>query len=118
MVKMGCRSGASQASVQVCNRTRAVPQGWWSSHLEASQRDGQGHVQRSVDDSGHRFDERHEEQREPDDADQQQDDQPPHPVLHHTLLLLPAGLRVPLGTQTLRDPEARQQNPLRVFDAL
>ncbi|OWK01813.1 hypothetical protein Celaphus_00017726 [Cervus elaphus hippelaphus] len=33
-----------------------------------------------VDDPGDRFDQRHEEQREPDDADEQHDDHAPHPI--------------------------------------
>ena len=53
-------------------------------------------VQGLVDDPGDRFDQRHEEQREPDNTDEQDDDHPPHPVLDHLLLLLPPGLRVPL----------------------
>ena len=65
-------------------------------YLEPGQGDLQRDIQRFVDHSGHRLDQRHEEQREPHDADEERHDHPSHPILHHLLLFLPSGLRVPL----------------------
>lgn len=74
-----------------------------ASHLETSQGDLEGNVQRAVDDAGDGLDQGHEEQREPDDADEQHHDHPAHPVLHHLLLLLPPRLRVPLQRREMKE---------------
>lgn len=71
-------------------------------HLETSQGDLEGNVQRSVDDSRDGLDEGHEEQREPDDTDEQHHDHPSHPVLHHLLLLLSPWLWIPLHRREIR----------------
>lgn len=74
-------------------------------HLKASQGDFKRNIQRRVDDSGYRFNEGHEEQREPDDADQQHHNHASHPVLYHLLLLLASRLRIPLQEDEIKGSE-------------
>lgn len=70
-------------------------------YLIASQGNCDGHIQGLVDNPCDRFDQRHEEQREPDNADEQDNDHASHAILHSLLLLLAPGLRVSLQHKDL-----------------